>query len=167
MTNSSFEYGNWFHKFVQKFVVQNGNLSEEIIRKEIKRSPDRSRGSHEVNAFLVSPFALFVSSNKPKSFIEVTLMETKRADIILSLPDQKKFIVIEIKTSLRSLYNIEEQFYNIIMQTKKYSKAIKSVTGYQAIETIYLSRYGVWISNKRQRKVNHIKIIQEPDHLFQ
>jgi len=167
MTNSHFEYGKWFHRFVQNFVLEKGNISDEIIRKEIKKSPDKSRGSHEVNCFLVSPFATFVLNSKPRSFIEVTLMETKRADIILSLPEKKKFVVIEIKTSMGSLENIEEQFYDMLMQTKKYSKAIKSITGFQAIETIYLSRYGVWISNNRQKKVNYIKIIQEPEHLFQ
>jgi len=167
MTNLNFRYGNWFHKFVQEFVTLKGVLSEEFIYHYVKKSPDKTRGSHEINSFLVSPFSDFIVNLQPRSFTEMTLRSTKRADIILSFPEKKKFIVIEIKTSISNLVNIEEQFLEIIMQTKKYSKAIKSITGFQAIETIYLSRYGVWILNSRKGKINRIKIIQEPGHLFQ
>jgi len=166
MTRLNFKYGNWFHKFVQDYVTLKGELPEEYILRSVKKSPDKTRGSHEINAFLVSPFAQFILSLKPRSFIEMTLRSTKRADIILSIPEKKKFVVIEIKTSMSSLVNIETQFHEIITQTKKYSRAIKSITGFQAIETIYLSRYGVWILNSRTGKVNRIKIIQDPGHLF-
>jgi hypothetical protein len=167
MNKLNFKYGIWFHKFVQEFVTLKGVLPEQHICRSIKKSPDKTRGSNEINSFLVSPFADFIQILKPRSFIEITLRSTKRPDIILSIPERKKFILIEIKTSMSSLVNIQNQFYDIIAQTKKYSRAIRSITGFKAIETIYLSRYGVWILNARKGKMNHIKIIQKSDHLFQ
>jgi len=164
-TKNPFSYGKWFHVCVQDFVKQYGHLDSNYVANCIKKAPDKLRGLHELNCFHVSPLADFIQKYKSRSFIETTLY-SKRADVILSLPEMKRFVVIEIKTSLRTLANIEKQFSPIIRQTKLYAKAIKNITGFRAIETIYLSRYGVWICNRRNKGVNTINIIQNPDHLF-
>jgi len=165
ITKSPFSYGRWFHVCVQDFVKQNGNIDSNYVANLIKRAPDKLRGLHELNCFHVSPLADFIQKYKTRSFIETTLY-SKRADVILSLPEIRRFVVIEIKTSLKTLNNIEKQFSPIIRQTKRYAKAIKNITGFRAIETIYLSRYGVWICNRRRKGVNTINIIKNPDHLF-
>ena len=165
MTKNNFNYGNWFHFCVQDFVKRYGHIDSNYVANRMKDSPDKVRGLNELNSFHVSPLADFIQKYRSRSFIETTLY-SKRADVILSLPEMRRFVVIEIKTSVRTLANIEKQFVPIIKQTKLYAKAIKNITGFLAIETIYLSRYGVWICNRRKKGVNTINIIQDPAHLF-
>jgi hypothetical protein len=158
--NNNFAYGTWFHKLVQEYVSQKGNIAEVNIQKKINRSPDKLRARHETNNFLVSALAEFIRTVSHKSYNEVVLSRTKRADVVIALTDIKTFLVIEIKTSVQSLENIHEQFLNITVQTRKYSKAIKNITGFRTLQTIYLSRYGVWLLNENRAHVNKLTIIQ-------
>ena len=164
--NNNFKYGSWFHKFVQEFVSKKGEMSEKGLHEKIKTSPDKIRARHETNNFLVSPLADFICEVRPKAFTEVVLKDAQRADIILAIPSKKTFLIIEIKTSVQSLEGIHEEFQSIVRQTVGYSKSIKNITGFKTLQTIYLSRYGVWFINDKKKRLNKIKIIQSQDDLW-
>lgn len=165
MMKNNFKYGSWFHKFVQEFVSLKGEITEEHLRQAINNAPDKIRARHEANNFLVSPLAEFINNLKLKAFTEVVLHETQRADIILAIPSKKMFLIVEIKTSVRTLASIHREFQTIIRQTVGYSNTIKNITGFRALETIYLSRYGVWFLNDKRKRLNKLKIIHNSDDL--
>lgn len=147
------QYGNWFHQFLSLILKTDRSLWEPVFQHSLKYCNDKRRAKFEWELFLHSSFLSFFLLKTVTAKTEIRLSEGNsfyRPDTLLLHSDRYAYVLVDWKTGCESPKKAKKELKTYFDQTDRYQKSIERLTKAPIVQTVYLSRFGLWFKKIKE-----------------